>query len=127
MRLYKVIVLVNLALGIGLGFGYLWWGREVGRLTRELMAAKQKTIIRQAGEQQWSAKGIVRQVMPDIDVIFITHEEIPGLMGSMTMGFRTNDPKLLQSLSPGDLIQFTLKDTGNQLLLVAVRKEEGSP
>ncbi len=122
MRLYKVVILVNIALGTGYLFGYHWWGQEVIRLKRELTTAKQ-VADRQAGERSWSVKGIVRGVSPETNLIFVTHEPIPGLMGSMTMGFRMEDSKLLRGLNPGDLIQFTLKETGNQLVVVALRKE----
>ena len=122
MRLWKAVILVNLALGIGLGGGYLWWGRDLARLNRELASARQSAALLQ-GSRTYSAKGIVRTVVPEANAVFITHEEIPGLMRPMTMAFRAEDPKLLKGLLPGDVIQFTLKDTGNQLLLVALRKE----
>lgn len=124
MRLYKVVILVNIALGTGYLVGYHWWGQEVIRLKREVSAAKQAVVARQAGERIWSVRGIVRGFSSELNLIFITHEEIPGLMGSMTMGFRTNDPKLARGLSPGDLVQFTVKETGNQLVIVALQKEE---
>ena len=38
MRLYKVILLVNLAVGVGFLLGSLWWAQEVGRLRREVAA-----------------------------------------------------------------------------------------
>jgi len=124
MRLYKVIILVNIALGAGYLVGYHWWGQEVIRLRRELATAKQSAAAPQSGERSWSVRGIVRGFSPELNLIFITHEEIPGLMGSMTMGFRTNDPKLTSGLNPGDLVQFTVKETGNQLVIVALQKEE---
>jgi Cu/Ag efflux protein CusF len=124
MRLYKVVVLVNIALGTGFLFGYHWWGQEVIRLNRELATAKQTAKARQPGVQSWSVRGIVRGVSPELKLIFVTHEEIPGLMGAMTMGFRADSSTLLRGLSPGDLIQFTLKESEDQLVIVALRKEE---
>ncbi len=123
MRLYKVIILVNIALGTGYLVGYHWWGQEVIRLNSELATAKQTKVTSQVGERSWPVKGIVRGVAAELNLIFITHEDIPGLMRSMTRGFRANDPKLLQDLSAGDRIQFTLKETGNQVVVVAIQKE----
>lgn len=41
----------------------------------------------------------------------------------MTMGFRTQDPKLLRGLDPGDVVQFMLKEADKHLIVVALRKE----
>jgi len=123
MRLYKVIILVNIALATGYLVGYHWWGQEVIRLNRELANAKQTRVTSQAGERSWSVKGIVRGASTEANLLFITHDAIPGLMSSMTMGFRASDSKLLRGLKPGDLIQFTLKESGNQLVVVAVQKD----
>ena len=36
MRAWKVVAVINLALLIGAGWGYVFWGLRVGRLEREL-------------------------------------------------------------------------------------------
>ena len=53
----------------------------------------------------------MRAVLPDLDVVVLTHEEIPGLMTPMTMGFRTASPQIHAGLSPGDAVRFTLRGT----------------
>ena len=123
MRLYKVVILVNLALALGLLAGYFWWEREVDRLTRELAVAKQAGATRQGTDRRWTIRGIVRGAAPTTNQLMVTHGEIPGLMGPMTMSFRTDDPSLLQGLTAGDRIQFTLTENGKQLTVVALRKE----
>ncbi len=122
MRLYKVVILVILALAVGLLGGFLWWGEQVARLSRELAAAKQVKPTVQAAEESWTVKGIVRGVVPELRVIFITHEDVPGLMAGMTMGFRTDSAKLLNGLTPGDVIEFALRMTNNELLIVGLLK-----
>src|ERR671919_2554592 len=109
MRLYKVVLLVNLALGIGFVFGSLWWGAEVGRLRRELEGARSDTLARPGSERRWSVRGIVRVVAPDINRIFIEHADIPGLMEAMTMAFEPDNPQLFDGLSPGDQVRFTIR------------------
>ncbi len=125
MRPYKVVVLINLALGVGFLLGYHWWGQEAARLRRELETARRATLASPGGEQSWSVRGIVRGVAPERNLILVTHEEIPGLMSPMTMAFPTADGKLLQGLTPGDRVEFTLKARGNELVVVALRKERG--
>jgi Cu/Ag efflux protein CusF len=122
MRLYKVVLLVNLALGVGFLFGSLWWGQEVGRLRRELASFKPEATVRPSMEETWSARGIVQVVAPELNRIFIDHGDIPGLMEAMTMAFEPENPKLLDGLAPGDQVRFTLQKKGKRLMLVAIDK-----
>ena len=122
MRLWKAIVLVNLALGVGLLIGYLWWGREATRLRGET------TVTIQAGaagleEREWTARGVVRSVIPEINVLVVTHEDIPGFMPSMTMGFRAANPRLYAGLQAGDVIRFRLKGVPPNVTIVAITRE----
>ena len=52
MRLYKVVLLVALALAIGVFFSWLWWGLVVKRLRHELTAASRLLIAR----KMWTAQ-----------------------------------------------------------------------
>ena len=122
MRPYKVIILVNLAIGVGFFLGSLWWGREVGRLRHELTALQQETVARPSTQGPWSAEGIVRVVAPEINRIFIDHAEIPSLMEAMTMAFEPEHPNMLNGLAPGDPVRFLLKQQGERLILVGIEK-----
>jgi Cu/Ag efflux protein CusF len=122
MRLYKVVLLVNLAVGVGFVFGSLWWVQEVGRLRREVASIKQGAGARPSADESWSARGVVRVVAPKLNRIFIDHGDIPGLMEAMTMAFEPEDPKLLNGLAPGDQVSFTVRKKGERLLLVAIEK-----
>jgi hypothetical protein len=103
MPVWQVVLLVNLALGVGMGVGYASWGRQVKSLEQDLDAArarierlerelKARAAGAPAGEQQWEARGVVRAIFPGSDMLVITHEEIQGLMPAMTMGFRAASP-----------------------------------
>ena len=50
---------------------------------------------------------------PDRDtaVVVLTHEDLVGFMGSMTMGFRVHDPKLYEGLDIGDEVTVRLAVT----------------
>lgn len=123
MRLYKAVILANLAFGLGLLSGYLWWERDVERLSRELAAARQSNPALPSVQKSWSVLGIVRGVLPKDGMVIITHEPIAGLMGSMTMAFRVSDRALMKGLGPGDRVQFTLVAADKDLVLVELRKE----
>jgi Cu(I)/Ag(I) efflux system protein CusF len=123
MRLYKAVILVNVALAFGFLAGSLWRADEVDRLRRELSAAQQARKAQEAAQTTGTALGIVRGVFPQKDLLYLTHEDIPGLMPSMTMGFRTKDPELARGLVPGDQVKFTVQKTGKDYVVIALRKE----
>ena len=118
MAVWRVVLLLNLALAIGIGWGYLWWGRETSRLTRELAEARAAA----AGPREYRSEGVVRAVLPDINVVVITHDEISGYMPAMTMGFRATSPKVYETVHIGDPVKFTLRGTPPNLALVALEK-----
>jgi Cu/Ag efflux protein CusF len=124
MRLYKAILLANLAVGVGFLLGSVWWGQEVGRLRREVVASRKVGIAPPSTARSWSAHGIVRVIAPELNRIFIDHADIPGLMGAMTMAFEPKDPKLLNGLTSGDAVRFTLQQEGERLVLVTIEKGE---
>ena len=74
-------------------------------------------------EREWAVRGVVRSVIPEINVLVVTHEDIPGFMPSMTMGFRAANPKLYAGLQVGDLIRFTLKGVPPNVTIVAITRE----
>ena len=122
MRLWRVVLLVNLALGVGLLCGYLVWGREVARVGQELALAQRQQAT--AGVQRtWQARGVVRAVLPELNVVVLTHEDLTGYMGSMTMGFRVHDPKLYEGLDIGDTVRFTLTGAPPNVEITAIAKQ----
>ena len=119
MRPWKVVVLIDLALALGVGGGYVLWGREAARLERELAAARAAS---QGGEREWKVAGVVRAILPDINVLVLTHEDIPGYMPSMTMGFRAASPKIYDGVRIGDAIRFTIRGVPPNLAVTAIEK-----
>jgi Cu/Ag efflux protein CusF len=124
MRPVKVVVLVNLALALGVGWGYLWWGRRaearIAELSREVVAAR--TSVAAGGEREYHGQGVVRAVLGELNLVVITHDEIPGYMPAMTMGFRAASPKIQEGVEVGDAVRFTLRGTLPNLVLVAIDK-----
>ncbi|HXG03524.1 MAG TPA: copper-binding protein [Candidatus Binatia bacterium] len=121
MRLWRVVVLLNLALGVGFALGYLTWGRDVPRLEAELAEARQR-LAPYGTEQIHTAQGVVRTVIREIGVVVLTHEDIPGFMPAMTMGFRAADPALYRDVEVGDVIRFTLRGVPPAMQIVAVER-----
>jgi Cu/Ag efflux protein CusF len=120
MRAWKAVVLINLALALGTGWGYLFWGLRAGRLERELAAAR--AAAASGVEREWHVEGVVRAVLPEIGVVVITHGEITGYMPAMTMGFRTASPKIIESVRVGDAVRFTLRGAPPNVAVTAIEK-----
>jgi Cu/Ag efflux protein CusF len=122
MKLWRAVLLLNLALAVGVLLGWLAWGREVSRLEARLNQSQRVVVI--GGEQTWVIKGVVRAVIPEIQVVVLTHDEIPGYMSAgMTMGFKVKDAKLLEGAHVGDVVRFTLTGVPPDLQITALAVE----
>jgi len=119
MAMWRVVLLLNLALAVGVGWGYVWWGRQAEQLARELTAARAAAAT---GEREYRVTGVVRAILPEMNVLVVTHDEIPGYMPPMTMGFRTVAPQIHEAVQVGDAIRFVLRGTVPNLAIVAVEK-----
>ena len=123
MRLWRVVLLLNLAVGVGVLVGWLAWGQQIPRLERRLLESRQQVLI-VGGEQTWIVKGVVRAVIREIQVVVLTHEEIPGFMpAGMTMGFKVQNPKVLERARVGDVVRFTLKGVPPAVQITGLVKE----
>jgi Cu/Ag efflux protein CusF len=118
MAVWKVVLLIDLALALGVGGGYVWWGRNVDRLGRELAEARAAA----ASPREFHAEGVIRAVLPEIGIVVITHDEIAGYMPAMTMGFRATSPKVYDAVEVGDAVRFTLGGVPPTLALTAIEK-----
>ena len=107
MRAWTAVLLINLALIVVVGLGYVFWGLREGRLEREL--AEARAAAASGVERQWTVEGVVRAIFPELGVLVLTHGDIPGYMPAMTMGFRVASPKIQEAVSVGDEVRFTLQ------------------
>ncbi len=120
MRAWKAVLLIDLALIVGIGWGYAFWGLRAGRLERDL--AEARTAAASGVERQWVVDGVVRAIFPELGVIVLTHGEIPGYMPAMTMGFRVATPKIQEAAAVGDAVRFTLKGVLPNVAVTAIEK-----
>ncbi|HET7874615.1 MAG TPA: copper-binding protein [Methylomirabilota bacterium] len=122
MTLWRAVLLVNLAFGIGLAFGYLAWGRQIPRLVEQAEIAREQAGVVRV-ERTWTVRGVVRAVLPDMNVVVLTHEDIPGYMRSMTMGFRVHDPQLYRGLDIGENVRVTLRGAPPNVVITAIERD----
>jgi Cu/Ag efflux protein CusF len=120
MRAWKAVFLIDLALVVGVGWGYAFWGLRAGRLERELAEARAAAVS--GIERQWTVEGVVRAIFPELGVIVLTHGDIPGYMPAMTMGFRVASPKIQEAVSVGDAVRFTLQGVLPNVVVTTIEK-----
>ncbi len=120
MRAFTAVVLINLALGVGAGWGYLFWGVRAARLERDLAVARATAVS--GVEREWRVDGVVRAILPEIGVLVLTHGELAGYMPPMTMGFRAASPKITESVRVGDAVRFTLRGVPPNVAVTAIEK-----
>ena len=63
--------------------------------------------------------GVVEAVDVELKQVVIDHEDMPGVMPAMSMSFDVVDPRLLETLAPGQKIEFTLELRQQSLRIVA--------
>jgi len=120
MRAWKAVLLIDLALIVGVGWGYAFWGFRATRFEREL--AQAQAAATSGIERQWVVDGVVRAIFPELGVIVLTHGDIEGYMPAMTMGFRVASPRIQEAVAVGDAVRFTLKGVLPNVAVTAIEK-----
>lgn len=72
--------------------------------------------------RQYEVRGIVRAPVSEEGAISVEHEDIAGLMPSMTMPFKLQDATEAADLQPGDAVAFTLILGNESSHIAGVRK-----
>jgi Cu/Ag efflux protein CusF len=71
----------------------------------------------------YNGVGVVVSVDRDAGMVQIKHQDIKGYMTAMTMSFKARRPSLLDGISVGDNVEFTLRDDGYGVVLVQIEKK----
>jgi hypothetical protein len=120
IRLWQLLLLVNLALAVGLGIGYGAWGWRLAAVEKSLIsalaavdkAARERDACAaggRSGEQLWEGRGVLRAAYPRL--LLITHEDIDGALPARTTGFRLADTDMRVPFAAGAPVRFWLRGT----------------
>ena len=71
-------------------------------------------------EQVYLARGTVKAVDAGAKQLLIAHEDIPGLMGAMTMSFDVPEARFLEGVEPGAQVSFELRKTADRMWISAL-------
>jgi protein SCO1/2 len=77
--------------------------------------------------RRYPLRGQIMAIADARDQVTVKHDDIPGFMPAMTMGYRVKDTKLIDTLAAGDLITATLTVDDNEVYLTDIRKTGHAP
>jgi protein SCO1/2 len=80
-----------------------------------------------ADQREFALQGQILAVADDRQQATINHEAITGFMGAMTMPYKVRDPKQLDGIAPGDLINARLVVETSDAYLTNVKKVGQAP
>ena len=72
--------------------------------------------------KSYQGVGVVKGMDAAVPMIELDHDDIKGLMPAMQMEFHIKDKNLLQGLSVGERVEFTIENGVGGMVIVAVRK-----
>jgi protein SCO1/2 len=78
-------------------------------------------------QRTFDLHGQVQSIEPARKMLTVKHGDIKDFMPAMTMPYEVRDPKLLDGLTPGDLIDATLVVVSNGAYLSAIKKVGQAP
>jgi protein SCO1/2 len=78
-----------------------------------------------APAKEYQLRGEVMGLDAGGHVATIKHENIPGLMGAMTMGYQVKDPAEFSKLSVGEPITATVYQTSDDMWIGNIQKAAG--
>jgi protein SCO1 len=92
-----------------------------------LVALTAAACAKRADQRAFTLQGQVLAVQPARKSVEIKHEAVAGLMPAMTMPYEVRDVKLLDGLTPGDLVNAQLVVESNTAYLSAIKKVGRAP
>lgn len=83
---------------------------------------KTKSLSQSEEKQTYKAIGVVKSVDTDAGKITIDHEDIPGYMAAMQMNEAVRDAKMLETVKPGDKVEFELERNEAKIIITKLTK-----
>jgi protein SCO1/2 len=91
------------------------------------LAVVAATCTSRPDQREYTLQGQVLAVTPNRQQATINHEEVKGFMAAMTMPYSVRDPKQLEGIAPGDLINAKLVVLANDAYLTDVKRVGQAP
>ena len=92
-----------------------------------LLALAASACTKPPEERRFTLHGQIVAIGSTRQEATIKHDEIKGLMPAMTMPYKVQETKLLDGVTPGDLVDATLVIVPNDAYLIEIRKAGRAP
>jgi len=73
---------------------------------------------------EYSGKGLVTKINPELGSVELDHEEIKDMMPAMRMEFFVSDKKLLNGLNVGDKVDFVIRYKDPTETIVSIKRAQ---
>ena len=95
-------------------------GLNAGDRIRFTIDTRKNAIVKmaQVSQKTFEGEGKVVAVVPNTQQLIIDHGDIKGFMDAMTMGFKVDQPALLEGVQPGDKIRFIIGAPQNAIIQI---------
>ena len=95
---------------------------------RQAQKDSTSTSAQASGETAKSSSGngvgVVTHIPDDKKMVYLSHNDIPGIMEAMTMPYQVSSPDLLKEIKEGDSVDFTLTKTSlGDFVVTAIKKK----
>ena len=97
--------------------------RPAGTDRHEAASQNQAATPEQTAVKLHHGVGVIKKINPQDPSIMIDHEEIKDYMGAMTMEYYVKDKSLLDSIQPGDKVDFTIEDKQGVVVVSEIKKK----
>jgi Cu/Ag efflux protein CusF len=97
--------------------------RPAGTDHHDAATQNQAATPEQAAIKLHHGVGVIKKINPQDPSIMIDHEEIKDYMGAMTMEYYVKDKSLLDSIQPGDKVDFTIEDKQGVVVVSEIKKK----
>ena len=97
--------------------------RQAGTSNQAAATQNQAEATKQPDVKLHHGVGVIKKINPQDPSIMIDHEEIKDYMTAMTMEYYVKDRSLLDSIQPGDKVDFTIEDKQGVVLVSEIKKK----
>jgi Cu/Ag efflux protein CusF len=99
--------------------------RQAGTDNQATTTQNQAEATKQAADVKLHhGVGVIKKINPQDLSIMIDHEEIKDYMAAMTMEYYVKDRSLLDSIQPGDKVDFTIEDKQGVVRISEIKKKQ---
>lgn len=97
--------------------------KQAGQVNQNSAQQNQAATSRSPAIKIFRGVGVVKKITPQDPSLMIDHEEIKDHMPAMTMEYYVKDKSLLDSIAPGDKVDFVIENNRGVEVISEIKKQ----